>query len=374
MKKKLYLHIGAPKTGTSVLQYFFTLNAQLLLEQYNIDYPLDNMTEKFDRVKNYIPTTGNAEELLKIDFNNYKFKTDILFFSSELLLKNLTDTHLQKIINTNMLEIKFFIYSRNPIDLLISSWSQNIKRGLKMNFEEFVTNKKIEQYENLISRLKYLRENNITYCFRNYSFHKKDLIAIFFSDLIDNNFNSSRLIKPNLNKINRSHDRFETEFLINLSRKGYDKNKIHIISDIFLKNADIDSYSPFIDKKLYNFIKDKYINEIDKLNNFLLNSEKIIFEDYDSLNNINQDLNNTQDFDINFKQIESLSEYLIDFDLKIQDDEIHFLRDLAINFHNKKNSNALKLISIAKKLKPQGPLINKLFNDYLKIYSIDENL
>ena len=48
-KKELYIHIGMPKTSTSTLQRFFTLNRQILKEK-GISYPSGENTEAHHRL------------------------------------------------------------------------------------------------------------------------------------------------------------------------------------------------------------------------------------------------------------------------------------------------------------------------------------
>jgi hypothetical protein len=150
--RKIFLHIGAGKTGTSALQSFFAINKKNL-EKYNIFYPYSENEEK---AKQFKITNGNAKELanLLIDKNIDKEKikkylnNDIkeskekhILYSSERLhhFREENMKIFKDIADKNRYEIIIIYYIRSIIDHLVSFYHQLIKQHLyTKSFNEYI--------------------------------------------------------------------------------------------------------------------------------------------------------------------------------------------------------------------------------------------
>lgn len=133
MNKKIYLHIGPGKTGTSAIQAWLKHN-NTWLEQQGILYPdhaLDsneissgNLYSIMDRDDNGIIRLNHnkAKDLINTFLKNEKYHT--LLLSSEWFFAN-----IQPILNSQWFKHAHVIaYLRNPMELIESNYNQSVKR------------------------------------------------------------------------------------------------------------------------------------------------------------------------------------------------------------------------------------------------------
>ncbi|MDO6560390.1 hypothetical protein [Paraglaciecola chathamensis] len=129
-KRKIYVHIGPPKTGTSAIQKFLTEHSAEMIE-YGVFYP----THSID--SNGI-SSGNLLELFtrdssgNLNFSDEKFdkllsrfdcsNCEILLLSSEFFFKNAFK------ISEKIADASFIAYVRNPVELIESAYNQSVKR------------------------------------------------------------------------------------------------------------------------------------------------------------------------------------------------------------------------------------------------------
>lgn len=131
MKKTIYIHIGMPKTGSSAIQAFLTLNYNKLLKK-GVFFP---NPPKFDHA--FQTTIGNAAILRKLFENNEvdevrkyieKFKDkDTIIFSSEYLYDILRESPERFFDVFNKYDYKIICYVRRQDNLLSSLYNQYIK-------------------------------------------------------------------------------------------------------------------------------------------------------------------------------------------------------------------------------------------------------
>ena len=141
--KKLILHIGHGKTGTSALQAFLARSHEKLKE-HSILYPHHPSFAKAER--GHI-SCGNiavnpedpiwVKDIINIldtesDYNTYIFSGESMFGDLDRLIAE------YKEIKTKA-DLTVFLSVRNPLDMLASEYQQNVKRGGETcSFKEFV--------------------------------------------------------------------------------------------------------------------------------------------------------------------------------------------------------------------------------------------
>lgn len=128
--KKVFIHIGPPKTGTSAIQNYCNAHRKLL-ESQGILYPehsIDangissgNLYSVFDQTASgeLAVNTQKVKELMKAFHDS---DTNILLLSSEFFFHRLGD------IKVHFKDATFIAYVRSPIDYFESSYNQTIKR------------------------------------------------------------------------------------------------------------------------------------------------------------------------------------------------------------------------------------------------------
>lgn len=141
--KKIYFHIGLPKTGTSFLQSTFAFNESLYAEN-GLNYP--DLSGNFDDAIAGKTTGGNGmrlaatelPELLKTlkphDFNELldSFSDNFDYLISSEWLSECSLDFFEKIIKifSNKFTPIFILFVRNPINKISSNYLQCLKFGL----------------------------------------------------------------------------------------------------------------------------------------------------------------------------------------------------------------------------------------------------
>ncbi|MDQ7832265.1 MAG: hypothetical protein RDU30_11055 [Desulfovibrionaceae bacterium] len=142
--RKLYLHIGCGKTGSSALQVWLANNRQHLLSQH-IVYPFPTP----EKLGDYAITSGNGLELVQRITNGtvepiladimQRYPQDILY-SSEIF-QTLDDdrlAHLQTLAERLKLEVHIIAFVRDVYDMAYSTYLQHLKRhGYDQTFRVF---------------------------------------------------------------------------------------------------------------------------------------------------------------------------------------------------------------------------------------------
>jgi hypothetical protein len=142
MNKKIFIHIGPPKSGTSAIQYALN-NARDLLRSEGIDYP------EHEVGPNGI-SSGNMNTILSLNEDGkwqvceYKIQHvlsefersdfDILLLSSEYFF------YLAKEIANSIPHAQFIAYLRCPLETFESSYNQSVKRHMRTTAISFSKN------------------------------------------------------------------------------------------------------------------------------------------------------------------------------------------------------------------------------------------
>ena len=226
--KKVFIHLGLPKTGSSYLQYTFANNS-IMYSQHGLIYK-DFANNFKDTIKNRL-TNGNGGKIansLRTNFsllnksdNALKAKQDIKkknlhilddFFStldnnenynhlisSEAFSECTPDSlnYILNIINKNF-KCVFVAFVRNPVDLIISLYNQRLKHERYTESFNVYYPSAILFVKKIFSLLIGLRQNIIVF---NYDVKKHNLINCFenliFSKLISTE--PKKIVNPSPN-------------------------------------------------------------------------------------------------------------------------------------------------------------------------------
>lgn len=174
-RKKIYIHIGSPKTGTTAIQkYLNECNDKLKIDK--VYYPLIGRKTHLDNKSLFINGTFltyfnyDKKEAKKIldEFLSSIYETMIL--SEEMLfIDNIHDTKKLNFLNREKLlgyltrfDIKIIVYFRPPLEYMSSLWKEYLLKGEYSQLEHFLTNYPIENSFELIDDLKkILGEKNV---------------------------------------------------------------------------------------------------------------------------------------------------------------------------------------------------------------------
>ena len=146
--KKLFLHVGQDKTGSSFIQSCLAKNAAALLKKYQINYPLEKVNN--NAAKGHI-SSGNGRLFLENDLSlirhmkRHHKTASLLFSQEELYLHLLKDNYWN---NTKVFkrrldieQVSLLLFIRDPIEHACSLYQQKIKRGGKViTIEDFFEN------------------------------------------------------------------------------------------------------------------------------------------------------------------------------------------------------------------------------------------
>ncbi len=136
-KKRIIIHTGPGKTGTSAIQAWL-VNNRKYLSQYRVFYPehrlgksqissgnIGSILSQIDKKDKINSVSGWYVDYEKIDNllkEFYSSSAEILLLSSEFFFHRIVDIHKA------IPEAEFIAYVRNPVELLESNYNQGIKR------------------------------------------------------------------------------------------------------------------------------------------------------------------------------------------------------------------------------------------------------
>ncbi len=239
--KKIYLHIGSPKTGSSALQSFFLENERGL-STLGICYP----EHKVDI--NGI-SGGNGKEILllmkekkleeaknKIDNMILKCKHDNIIISSEAFYSHPELTYQL------FPDATIIVYFREQSSRIESGYNQNVKRINETNSFSVVLNKTLKKDDNSISgeilrqwAELYSHDSFIIRPYEESQFHGGSIYSDFLAAL-GFNFDDKNFVIPK-KLINISYTRDALEYKLILNRLVLDKKpKFEKMIDKALQN------------------------------------------------------------------------------------------------------------------------------------------
>lgn len=289
--KKMILHMGADKTGTSALQSFFANNIEEL-RNYGFSYYYENK-EILSNAKNYRVSDGNAQPLPKLVWINKSS------FDKELIEQTL-DKHIDYANGQNILmsaedfgaldpigavyineyalkkgyEITAIYYIRAIIDHEMSRYQQFTKEATFIgDFTQWIQTK---------SNCSFLRTiNNISKVFgreslivKNYDFNKKNLIENFLQTVLEiQNIDKFTITNK---KVNRSLTDYELLLMKSFNRVLDNNDEAIFVSNSFINNFKNVKTIYKITTDEFDMLNKKYTNLVIKLNKFVDKNEEPI--------------------------------------------------------------------------------------------------
>jgi len=271
MKKKLYLHLGLGKTGTSFLQTTFALN-EINYKNNGLLYP--DISNNHKVAVQGITTSGNgfhiaAKFLKQLEEVNSTFD-EVLFFNSldknyDYLISSewLNELPIDKIkefieLTNQSHEPHLIFFYRSIPDLIISNYHQGLKQGSRISLLD-----KIEVMKNsirkIIDKLIAFSDSEIKHSIFNYDCSKNlicDVDNLIFGRNVTVPFKDFRVNpSPDLHQINI------LRLVADLEISDFGLNMRYIE-----KTSVKGSRKFLIDKKLAESIENEFEDQINQLN------------------------------------------------------------------------------------------------------------
>lgn len=274
---ELVMHVGHGKTGSSYIQSVLSQNYDQLYEA-GIFYPPHG---SFEAAKRGRITSGNGTILFhKINLTG---ESKILV-SSELLFS----PKLYEVIassEVNFQKITVILYTRNVMEFLVSQWGQHVKRhGNSQSLGEYLikNHESVSEHTShhalVIKLIEMCREYGFEIHVRNYSNHKKDLIADFMSTTLQSFSMPPDAVSLNVKSfnVNRSLTHVECSLIRQLNRLSAKAGRK--LSD-FLVNSfpNVKPRSPTVQRSLFDSLKLKHLEVLEKINDFVEEDEQVLF-------------------------------------------------------------------------------------------------
>lgn len=255
--KKVYLHIGPHKTGTTHIQRVFHENADYFREKYSIHYPAD-----------YKVIFGHHELVTQLKMNTFSSKElrgaiDSVSSNNILLSSEnfdvLTGTEVETLLSAlSPYDVKVIAMYREPSLRLYSWWQEEVKHGAISTFPEYALphlckpmKSSIYNLEVVLARYRKFLKSSSIYVGDYESFLSSAGIEAFFEGILCVKFP----VMP------------EEEKIINKGLGAFDIEMIRILNAIFWLNGQPGSS-----------VREKYLKNKSTLDQQLLSELKKAFE------------------------------------------------------------------------------------------------
>lgn len=355
MQKKLILHVGHGKTGSSYLQSCLAFNRDKLLN-FDIDYPLHKSITKATAGN---ISSGNGKNFLEI-IPDLETASGTILFSNEGLFGSLLKrqkTQFIDLLNSETCILEVVIYTRNLFEYAFSVWGQQVKRNrCVIDLDAFLLQSEIRRTTLflILEWIELSKKYDFQLTIKNYSNHKTNLVNDFFSSIIrDDDF---LLDAPPVEIVNRSLTIPEINFQRVLNNTMLE---LPPLSDALVdKLPGLKLSSLKCSREAYDFVVGENYKTIERINKYLDRREVIEIE---SPEKVVSEGDSTDDFSLNSDQVEIISSYILHHFDRVAAAEVNNFRDIAMKIStNQANlEDALWLMEFALKFRPNGPGIKK---------------
>lgn len=377
--KKVILHIGPYKTGSTSIQFIANKNRELLLNEHGILYPSfhydhgplfrnafkknpenchNNIVEKKNRktIEKEV-----SQSLLHMENEIAACDCDILFISGEHI-SDLTKAELSNLKNylnqfSPVIEVCYFV--REPLKLILSDLQESVKTG-RATLDNWSFDYILPRYYQNLKDLETVFGNSNLHIinFESAVKYGKGLVQYFFEQAFNINFNVEGEQKANDSVSDFSFKMLEKLNVLQPSVVDGQKNENRSNSLVKLLKAHKGSKIN-IDLPLST-------DFISKLNKTLVLLEHDFNVHYEQLKTTDKLSALTE---VNVDDMKSfmneLNEYFLSVE-KEQNTTVNLLRDSALALENINFDLAVQLMKQAKQLRPNGPFINEKLDEYQK--------
>ena len=290
--KKLIIHTGFPKTGSSFIQAFLTANKDLLKE-VGLFYECPDLAHPFEI------SSGNAAPL-------YHLLQDLRLLESQAFLANHTSQDMISILSCEALShlkfedwntLKFvcaesgikiekiIFYVRDVLPFFKSAYDQGLKRhGVCCDFQQFLVSARWSHYE--FSRIISQVFGSATLVPLHYETCKDNLLGSFFSQI---SCGTPELHKQILAKekisINRSLTEFERDYLIKINSKMGALHSQKLSDFLIYRNPTSQKANIQIDTATRERIQHRFQEQVDWVNLYFFGGKSVVSCSCDSPSN-----------------------------------------------------------------------------------------
>ena len=282
--KKIYLHIGAGKTGTSAIQAQLAINKDVMSKN-NVYYPTSNTEE---RAKNFKITSGNAVQLALVmkeetadrnkiekivkDYVTEAKGKDILL-SSETMQQYTDEAAL--ILKEAALklgyEVKLVYYVRAIADHMMSSYHQSIKRHNNTNdFSQMIRGKNKRFLQTIERSGENFGFENLV--LKNYDMVKDNIFVDFLVNVLGiTDVSEFKIVNKT---VNRSLTKFELGLMKHMNQFFNKNGQSAFVSDALIHNNPNMKYKMTISQKDVDKLMQIHEEELEKINAYLPENER----------------------------------------------------------------------------------------------------
>lgn len=280
LKKKIFLHIGHGKTGTSSIQSVLA-KAQADLEAANILYPFDASFE--DARKGFI-SSGNIPPhgitnwfeycMMQViqkqpNYKAYIFSNENLFWHMDQFFSEVEDYR-------EHFDFEIILSVRNPFDMLCSTYQQVVKRnGAAMGFDEYLVEQDFLEFHavqavTILERLEasQIKVNLLNYTAIGRNIGSRVLAALNINDLADCHIAENAIV-------NRSLDAAELQLLLLINFAFGVETGAKVSDDLVNRLPNLSPAKLNFSEDFVELIKNKMQPIVDQLNTRLPESEQL---------------------------------------------------------------------------------------------------
>ncbi|GGO79543.1 hypothetical protein GCM10011348_14090 [Marinobacterium nitratireducens] len=386
IRKKIFLHIGSHKTGTTSIQRFLSLNTEALSDQgffylipnpwplviktNGVDFAHNIKTEGFDIIDDL------GHDNIIISHENYSWLSD---------LRNIS--LLKKSLSRFGRDIKIVLYLRRQDSLAVSQKQEGTKwidcslaYGHDISALPSELSSRAERYLDFYDKVRlwadvFGEENVILRAFEKGQLKNEDVVDDFCGLVGIEKNNSFR----DVGRVNESISR-RKQIILHASRQFVgERNKVKDFMVRYIVNHSADDDEKLLPSRaaaieFYEKFKEKNRLLNDEYN--ITNNKFLFDEDFSKYPTIE---NNNIELDYIVKTFTDMVGSLVNenFDLRsvVDKDLAHILRDIALECESEGDlSSAYRIMSKASSIKPSGHFIKKKLAYYkLKLVQEDGN-